>query len=70
MNTERGVQLKTGVQTSVIIDVRKKRKEWFAKGKANCTKCKHILWGYYCNKKKYTPPNVNNQRHCRFFKKK
>lgn len=62
--------MKTGVTTSVIIDIRKKRKGWLNKGKANCTKCKHILWGYYCNKRKCTPPNIKNQRYCKFFEKK
>ncbi len=48
----------TGVNTSTIIDVRKKRKEYFKKinknGKANCQSCAQLSFGNYCNSLKKT----------------
>lgn len=53
-----------------IIDVRKKRREWLNKGKANCSKCVWLKWGYYCNKERKSPEYINKPRHCKFYEKK
>ena len=59
--------MKTGVNTSTIIDIRKKRNAYMKKGKAHCQKCKHLSWGYYCSKKKRSAIEVNKPKHCTFY---
>ncbi|WP_172638593.1 hypothetical protein [Clostridium pasteurianum] len=34
-----------------IIDVSKKNRAWQRKGKARCTECIYLEFGYYCRKK-------------------
>lgn len=58
---------KTGVSTSYIVDVGRKNKEWNRKGKAKCTECKYLQFGYYCSKKRRTPAYVNEKRQCKSF---
>lgn len=45
---------KTGTNTSTIIDVRKKRREYLRGANATCSKCRWLQFGYYCSKKKRT----------------
>jgi hypothetical protein len=54
----------------IIVDIRKKRRKWLNKGKANCSKCKWLMFGYYCGKKKQSAVEVNKPKHCNFYQKK
>lgn len=59
-----------GTSTSTIINIGKLRRKWMSEGKANCQKCKYLYYGYYCSKKKLSPPYVKKQRQCKSFIKK
>lgn len=61
---------KTGTSMGAIIDVRKEHEAWEKKGKAKCTECKHLEFGYYCGKKRRSAIDVDKQKHCRFYIKK
>lgn len=61
---------KTGVNTSTIINIRKKRTKWQKDGKARCTKCSNFRYGYYCNKLKRSAEHYDKPKHCRFYKEK
>lgn len=60
----------TGVNTSTIIDIIKKRTAWQKKGKAHCQRCKYLQFGYYCGKKKRTAHHVDKPKHCKDYLKK
>ena len=60
--------MKTGVNTSTIIDFRKQRSDYFKKGKANCTKCINFRYGYYCIKLNSSVEHATKQKHCKQFK--
>lgn len=60
----------TGVNTSIIIDIIKKRIAWQKKGKAHCQRCKYLLFGYYYGKKKRTAYHVDKPKHCKDYLKK
>lgn len=62
--------MKTGVNTSTIINIKKKRTAWLKKGKGNCLKCKHLAFGYYCNRKKESAVHVGKPNQCKLFVKK
>ncbi|KEH86632.1 hypothetical protein Z965_07255 [Clostridium novyi A str. BKT29909] len=57
------------VTSCTIVDIRKKRREWQKKGKARCTKCKWLKWGYYCDKKKRSAEHIDKPKHCNGFEK-
>jgi hypothetical protein len=59
---------KTGISMGSIIDVGKANREWQRKGKARCTKCIYLEFGYYCRKKKKTPVWVKERRKCKSFR--
>lgn len=44
--------MKTGVNTSTIINIRKKRREYMKNANATCSKCSWLQFGYYCSKRK------------------
>lgn len=52
----------------IIVDVRKKRKEWLRKGKANCKNCVWLKWGYYCDKQKRSAEHIDKKKHCKDYK--
>lgn len=62
--------MKTGVSTSVIIDVRKKRREWHKNGQAHCKRCQYLQFEYYCAKKRMSAQWVNKPKHCKYYKQK
>ena len=62
--------MKTGVNTSTIINIKKKRNNYLRKGKAHCKKCKYLAFEYYCNKQKKSAEHVDKPKHCRFYKAK
>jgi hypothetical protein len=51
----------------IIVDVRKKRKEWLRKGKANCQRCVWLKWGYYCYKQKRSAEHIDKPKHCKYY---
>ena len=55
--------MKTGVNTSTVINIRKKRNQWQRKGKARCTSCEHFYYGYYCNKQKRSAEHYDKPKH-------
>ncbi|WP_010236353.1 hypothetical protein [Clostridium arbusti] len=59
----------TGSSLGSIENIGKKNRVYQRKGKANCTKCEYLEFGYYCRKKKKTPEWVKYNRRCREFKK-
>jgi hypothetical protein len=60
----------TGSSLGSIENIGRKHREWQRKGKANCTRCEYLEFGYYCRKKKKTPEWVKYNRQCRTFKKR
>lgn len=66
---KRGVIMKTGVNTSTIIDISKKRKSYLNKGNVYCIKCKYLMFGYYCGKKKRSAVYISQRKHCKFYEK-
>lgn len=59
--------MSTGVNTSTIIHV-KQRKVWCKSGKANCRKCTHLKFDYYCNAKKRSAEYVDKPKECKYFR--
>ena len=62
--------MKTGVNTSTVINIRKKRNQWQRKGKDRCTSCEHFYYGYYCNKQKRSAEHYDKHKNCMFYVKK
>lgn len=62
--------MKTGITTSVIINIGKKRRQWHNKGKAHCKRCEYLQFGYYCAKKRRSAEWVNKPKQCTDYKQK
>lgn len=60
----------TGVNTSTVINIRKKRTAWQRTGKAYCQRCLHLQFGYYCIKQRRSAEHVDKPKHCNYFKQK
>ena len=61
--------MKTGVNTSTIIDISKKRKSYLNKGNTYCIKCKYLMFGYYCSKRKGQQYTFHKESIVKFYEK-
>lgn len=59
--------MKTGVNTSTIINFKKKRNAYQRKGGVYCKNCKHFRYGYYCKKTRRSAEHYDKPKQCKFF---
>lgn len=62
--------MKVGVNTSTVINFKKKRNRWQRQGNAKCSECKYFYYGYYCNKLKKSAEHYDKKKQCAFYIRK